>query len=84
MMTGAYCCMKMLNFANIMREREFCMFKHQKEEVIHENIESYDVNDDIVTASDSGDDEEDIENDAEEDIVNDADKLNDFLKSLAS
>ena len=45
------------------------MFKHQNEEVIPKNIESYDVNDDIVTASDLG-------NDAK-DIVNDADEMND-------
>ena len=40
---------------NAMCEHAFCEFKHQKEEVIPENIESYDLNVDIVTASDKGD-----------------------------
>jgi hypothetical protein len=42
------------------------------------------VNDDFVTASDSGDDEECIEIDAEEDIVNDADKMNEHVNRTFS
>ena len=55
-----------------MCEREFCMFKHKKEQEISDKIESIDVNDDIVSVGDSGDDDEDIEDNAEEETVIDA------------
>ena len=59
-----------------MCEREFCMFKHKKEQEISDKIESIDVNDDIVSVGDSGDDDEDIEDNAEEETVIDAVEMN--------